>query len=300
MKRYVMTAVLALMVPALPAVASPISLVMDTFTDGGRTDGADLQDVAWYKVQEGAPGGQTLTVQNDAAGIGDGNALAVTHTATDAQRGLLANFSAVTLTSFGDEISLSFDFRILNSPLTNSKEDFRFGLLNSSGTVQNSDQLVDDIADDDIGYYIRASTGTQTEWSYVKERGPPGFLSGNLSQMLADQQLGGINDNLSHTVKMTLTLAEFESTSTPGTFFTGLDVAFVMDEGLAGEISMVEDDRSLATGTTTFNEIGFSSNDDDIDYIIDNVSVIFSPIPEPATMALLGMGVMIVFLRRRR
>ncbi len=283
MRRYVLTAVLAIMVPAIPAVASPIILVEDSFTDGDRTDGADPLDVAWYKVEEGAPGDQTLTVQNDDAGIGGGNALAVTHTATDNRRGMLANFSEVTLATFGDSISLSFDFRLLNNPLTNSKEDFRFGLLNSNGTVQDSDQLTDDIADDDVGYYIRASTGTQTEWSYAKERGTASFMAGgDLSQLLADQQLGGINDNLTHTVTMTLTLAEFESTTEPGTFFSGLDVAFVMDEGLAGEISMVEDDQSMeTTGTATFNEVGFSSHDDDVAFIIDNISVISDIFDEP-------------------
>ena len=282
---------LTAMLLAVPGQANVI-IVEDGFTDGDRTDGADPLDVAWYKVPRDAVerGDLTLTVQNDdgAPGIGSGNALAVTHELTGQRRGMLANFPEVSL-NVGNSISLAFDFRILNDPLTNSKEDFRFGLYNSNGTVVNSDQPNDDMAEDDVGYFIRASTGTETEWSYVKDRGVSSFVGGNdINQLLSDQQLGGINDNLSHSVKMTLTL----------TSASVLDVAFVMDEGLPGEISMIEDDQTLATGTTTFNEIAFSSHDDDIDYIIDNVRVEYSPIPEPATFALLGLG--LALLPRRK
>ena len=244
-------------------------VVNDGFDDGDRTNGADALDVDWWKVQEGTPGDQTLTVKTDdgSPGIGSGNALEVTHVATDNRRAILANFPEVSLTNIGDSIILSFDFRILSS--TNSKEDFRFGILNSNGSVQTSDQLVDDIVDNDTGYYVRASTGSQTEWSYVYDEGPASFLAGTMSQLLPDQQLGGL-DNQPHTAKMTLTLTD-----------SGLDLAFVMDEGLAGEVSMYTN-HTGGSVVTTFNEIGISSNDDDIDYIIDNVVV---GIPDPVVDA---------------
>ena len=249
MKKLVMLLVIALF---LTSVTHAAVVVNDGFDDGGRTNGADALDVDWWTIDGRNPGDQTLTVQTDdgSPGIGSGNALAVTHTATDDRRSILANFADVTLANIGESISLSFDFRILSS--SNSKEDFRFGLYNSNGTVQTSDDLGDSIGDNDTGYYIRASTGSQTEWSYVYDVGPSSFLGGTMDQLLPDQQLGGL-DNESHTVKMILTLTG-----------SGLDAAFIMDEGLAGEISMATDHTDSSV-VTTFNEIGFASNDDDID-----------------------------------
>lgn len=173
----------------------------DGFDDGGRTNGADALDVDWWKVQERNLGDQTLTVQTDdgSPGIGSGNALAVTDVPNDDnRRSIMANIPEISLTNIGDTVVLSFDVRILSS--TNSKEDFRFGILNSNGSVQTSDQLVDDIVDND------------------------------------------------------------------------LDFDFVMDEGLPGEVSMSTDHTNNSV-VTTFNEIGFSSNDDNIEFIIDNVVV---------------------------
>ena len=81
-----------------------------------------------------------------------------------------------------------------------------------------------------------------------------------------DETFGGIADNLLHTIRLTI----FRNLAGEA------EVVMVLDEGTAGEKGM------SGTHSTdpyfTFNEIAFSSNDDDIDYIIDNVVVEFSEI----------------------
>ncbi len=299
MKRHFITAVLAIVVLSVPAVAS-ISLVEDPFTDGGRTNGADALDVAWYTINEGTAGDQTLTVQTDdgSPGIGSGNALAVTHAATDKRRGLVAGFSEVTLSNLGSSLTLEFDFRILNDPLTDSATDFRFGLFNNWGTLVAADLLGDDETDDDQGYFVRASTGTENKWTLTRDKGTSSFMGGNdMSGLLSDTEFGGL-DNESHTARLILTRSLFESSSTPGQWNPGLDIEFVLDEGTTGEKWMIEDHKG-SNVVWTFNEIGFSSHDDDVSYIIDNVNVNYV-VPEPATLSLLALGGISALLKRKR
>jgi hypothetical protein len=301
MKSCSLTTVLAIMVLTVPAVAD-ITVVEDTFTDGGRTNGSDALDVAWYKINESSAGDQTLTVRtdDDIPGIGSGNALEVTHAATDKRRGLLADFSdsEVTLTDLGDWITLELDLRILNDPVTNSARDFRFGLFNNSGTSVVSDLDNDYEADDDQGYFARASTGTEDRWDLTREKGTASFIAGDdLSLILKVTDFGGLADNDTHTAKLILTRAEYESSTTPGQMNPKLDIQFVLDEGTAIEKWLIEDHRG-SSAVYSFNEIGFSSHDDDISYIVDNVTVLTN-VPEPATIILLGLGGLLAARRRK-
>ncbi len=134
-------------------------IVSDPFTDGSRTNptGGDAQGLVYYM---GATWG-TLTVADDTAGIGSGNALLFTPTAAWGKH--LAYFGPATLASPGDSLTLRFDFRFA-SPPTNISAGFRVGLYNSMGTRQSTDTTDTGVPgpgnrSDDVGYGFQSNPG---------------------------------------------------------------------------------------------------------------------------------------------
>ncbi len=252
--------------------AAIVAKVSDGFDDGGLTNGGDALDVPWWKVKDSSGGSLFLTVRTDdgSPGIGSGNALEVEST-SNAHRTIIGDFDdgrEITLSNVGDTVTLSFDFRILNVPPTNSANDYRFGLFNNGGTRVTYDLGGDDtMVDDDPGYNVVLSTGTENSARLYYEGGSSTLLGGNdRSELMEDSSFGGINDNLKHTARLTLTRNE-DAEGNPT-----MDVKFVLDEGTGGEKSMT-DDHTGGNVVFTFNEIGFSNHDDNMDCIIDNVVV---------------------------
>jgi hypothetical protein len=291
----------ALVVAAPGVLAAPI--VQDGFNDGARSNGADPLDADWYRVKYDPTLSGTdsllasVTADNGTPGIGSGNALKIENTTTTGDRHLVANFPACTLLVPGDYVDLTFDFRVLGGPPSTDR-GFRFGLFNSNGSVIGADEKTSSATENDIGYFARISTGANTSATLNKDKGVASFMGGtDLGIILTNSTFGGINDNNRHSAHVTLTLAQFESSTTPGSFYNGLKIAFVLDEGTAGAKSMLEDDKALETGTTTFNEIGFSSYTGGLDLVIDNINI--QGVPEPATLCLLALGGAAVLARRR-
>jgi len=83
----------------------------DPFSDGSwnNTSTGDALGAVWYAGSAG-----TLSIANDAAGIGSGNALRLAGSATGQK--CLAQFHPTTLTEPGDWVRLSFDFRFESKP----------------------------------------------------------------------------------------------------------------------------------------------------------------------------------------
>lgn len=251
-------------------------VVNDGFDDGDRTNGADALDVAWWKVKDSSGGSLFLTVKTDdgSPGIGSGNALEVESTSSN-NRTIAGDFSdrEVTLSNPGDTILLSFDFRILNVPPTNSANDFRFGLFNNGGTVVTADLGGDDtLVDDDRGYNVTLSTGgSQDSARLYNDGGNSTLLGGNdRDELVEDNNFAAIGEgNLKHTARLTLTR------NVNGAGDPTMDVVFVLDEGTAGEKSLAANHTGSTSNPLvfTFNEIGISNHDDSIDCIIDNVVV---------------------------
>lgn len=128
-------------------------LVDDGFTDGGRTNGTDPLDIAWYTI---GAAGSAVGVVSDTV-LGSGSALRLT--ATSYSQGLVGKLpSAVTLND-NESISLSFAYRFTGTLNVNHPGRLRFGLYDSGGTYLASD------ADgsgrtDDVGYYGQTNPGS--------------------------------------------------------------------------------------------------------------------------------------------
>ena len=141
------------------------------FTDGARTNGTDALDTAWYTL--GAP---TISIVNDSAGIGSGNALQLAATGSTG-RGIVAGFPAQTLAD-GDSITLSFNWRFTGTIGLNQANSLRYGLHSSNGTPVTADNTTQ--SDNDKGYFVMTNPGAAGTATTLKREtgGAPGVLGG--------------------------------------------------------------------------------------------------------------------------
>jgi hypothetical protein len=265
---------------ALPFPAAEAATFLDPFTDGNLTAGADNSGLAWYRRSSN----QTLGITNDSAGIGTGNALVLGVVATQVDRPVLGLFSDFTLVNVGDQISLTLDFRLAASPTVNTADGFRFGFYNSNGTLANADGSAN--SDNDFGYQMSFGTGTTAGFNLFEEtnsNGAGGTGSGpdRVSLSPTVNATTSINDTLKHSLVYTVTK-------------TASGVSF----------SASVDGTTLGTGVdntsafVTFNEV-LVDHATPQNYLLDNVTVTTTTVPEPGTFALLGAGLMGLFGWRR-
>ncbi|MES2310415.1 MAG: hypothetical protein V4507_16300, partial [Verrucomicrobiota bacterium] len=128
------------------------SIINDTFTDGGRTNGADLADMNWLMLTTTS----SVAVADDSAGIGSGNALKFSTGGTF--RGLVGLFGSNTQLGVGDTITVSFNYRYNTAP-TSSGAGLRFGIFDDGGTPQTSDGSESGIRFNDAGYGANLNPG---------------------------------------------------------------------------------------------------------------------------------------------
>lgn len=144
--------------------------VNDPYTDGGRTAGADPNDVAWFAV-----GLHTPAVVDDTAGIGSGNALK--QTSTNTFQGLISSFQRFTLAD-GDKLTLFCHWRFSGTTGLNQSKKLRFGLFDSKGTLVTADNSIN--SDTDVGYFTATNPGAVDAAGtfLLREGGDAGFMSG--------------------------------------------------------------------------------------------------------------------------
>jgi len=292
----------AAMLLLLPLVAGAQVFMNDTFTDGGRTDGADTQDVAWYTTSGG-----TLSVANNAI-LGTGNALTFNPRTIDVnaspkyQQRIVGQFgSTATLTNAGDWIKLSFNITVdTNNPLaTASIRTLRFGLFNSNATTFAADAV--DVnrsgnAGNDQGYMAAISVVNSIRGDLLAETATDTtFCGGSPLTVLSNVNLAGINENQSYAIELIVT----RNTS-------AVDSNVSVEYKLGGVSTLINSNYGTATSRFfDFDEVGFAGGVATtpfsfLDYSIDNVVV--ETIPEPATMSILAMGTLLLtrFQRRRK
>lgn len=111
------------------------TIVSDSFTDGDRSNaiGGDPLGAVWY--QSGTTP-DAVSIVDDSAGIGSGNALRVEPPGNFYK--MITFFTATTLAAAGETIRVTFDYRFPTAPLS-AGGGFRVGLGHSAGTQQSSD-----------------------------------------------------------------------------------------------------------------------------------------------------------------
>lgn len=257
---------------------------VDPFTDGVLVGGTDNSGLDWYRRSAN----QSITIVDDSAGIGTGNALKLTITnGTQIDRAVIGLFSAFTLANVGDQISLAFDFRLEATPTVNTADGFRFGFYNSNGSVVATNGGTE--SDNDFGYQATIGTGTTPGFNLNKETnsGAGGLGSNNPNadrNSLSPTVLNtvAINDTLKHSATFTITRTA---------------------SGVSLSSSVDGQELGTATNTTspffTFDEVVFNHATPQ-NFFLDNVNVTTTVVPEPTSTLLIGLGAAGLLMRRRR
>jgi hypothetical protein len=271
------------------ALLSPVgrlgaAVLIDPFADGALVGGSDNSGLDWYRRSSN----QVISIMDDAAGIGSGNALRLTIPGgTQIDRAVLGSFSAFSLVNVGDKLSLSFDFRFEVNPTVNTPDGFRFGFYNSNGSLVTADATTQ--SDNDFGYQVSIGTGSSAGFDIKKETnvGAGGTGSDNPTPDRATigptlASTGSINNTLKHTGSFTITRSA-----------TGVTFSAALDGTTLGAGS------NNTAPFLTFDEVMISHGTPQA-FRIDNVNVTTESVPEPATMGLLGVGIAGLCGRRKR
>jgi hypothetical protein len=293
----------AAMLLLLPLVAGAQVYMNDTFTDGGRTNGADALDAAWYTTSGG-----TLSVANNPT-IGSGNAMTFNPQTVDVnnkspkyQQRIVGQFgSTASLTNAGDWIKLSFDVLVdTNNPISTANiRTFRFGLFDSQGTTFSADAVdvnSSSFAGNDKGYMAAISVSPSVRGDLLAETASDvTFCGGSPLTILSNTSLAGISEITKYSMSLIITRLTSAADSNVSVEYTldGVSTLLNSSYGTSTSRFFSFDEVGIAGGvaTTPFSYL---------DYTVDNVKV--ETIPEPATMSILAMGTLLLtrFQRRRK
>jgi hypothetical protein len=268
------------------AAQAQVTLINDSFNDGGRTDGADPLDAQWHLISSNAVTASTafnrLTLTSTDAGITHPHA--ITH------------FTPTSL-GVGETLALSFDFNSIKTSANNNNR-IRFGFYNSAGTQQNSDLLSTDVGtlyQDDLGYSV---------WAPRNITGSPVALYARNTDATANTTPISLTAN---TAIPGATTNAVEDTSAP-TFSASASLS--MTRTILGYDYTVNYGATSFSGSiTTVTTFSFDMLDiwsiNDINsgnsFAIDNVLLSYTAIPEPSAFAVLaGLATLAACVARRR
>jgi hypothetical protein len=200
--------------------------------------------------------------------------------------------ATLSLVNPGDSITLSGQVE-LNGNVNNSNLQLRFGLLNDNGSSGDTGWL---------GYLVAFPNASGQNVLYLRNNPNTGVFGsgtgatteGGAGSSFSGSVVPGTND-----FSMTITLDNATSdtitwnvANVAGTYsFSGsyTDTSVSTEGGLTFDQVGFLAGGSTWTSASTFDQIAFN-----------DVAVEFTPVPEPTTLALGGLGALCLMLRRRR
>lgn len=273
----------------LIAVAVLCCVISSSYSQAGTIYSEDFEGTGGtvptnWAPQTGSTGTATLTIVDESAGIGTGDALNIDATT---RGGTIGMFPATEINDIGDVIELSFDIRLTSFP--NNSGGLRFGLHGTNAPFAS-------------GYRISVGTGANVPSTDITvENGTSDVLfGGNGTRVtLSTANANGINDNDTHSMLLRVERTALDEVEIEvfqdGVSSTGAPVAFQSTDILTGS------NAGSYPIKTAFDMITFSTNGG-VTGNVDNFLVTVNGVPEPSTIALWagGLACMVVCHRRRK
>jgi|GEM_PF-1656510 len=317
---YTTAALAAAAMLAAPALGQ-VTVIENDFANGNPLEGAGPLESPFFTTSSGSG----LASDNGTPGVLD-------FASGTSGRSVHTLFAPQTLANAGDVLTVSYTF---TTPATvGTNEDFRVGLFNTDGAAGFN---VDISASSGTPDPILNIPGVSGEFDINTADADFAIRSLNINNI--EIGADGPNPDDPATGRLLTTTDGFDflesgpnngfaidaNTSYTGTFELELDasggvivtqtlVGGAINEAFTSSVLAIADDVTageVGINTTTFDFLGFSVSggafgsvndagvaDNGIDFT--NVSVAFTPVPEPASMALLAGGAMMLAGRRRK
>lgn len=272
------------------ALLAQTILVSDSFVDGSRFAGADPFDTSWYMSHpDHHLGGTAPGIGTDNNAPLSGNALGFGGTSTYAYG--VGSFTPAALAVPGDSVTMTMSFAVQGATAANALYGPILGLFHDGGTPLQNDitALAGQATHNDVGYELIYERGLSGNLFLVPIDNAAGFTSdfayGPRTPALTWNLGLTASDTGGHTLSLTLILAG-----------NGTDLIAVPTlDGFTGTPQIL---TGANVPTTTFNEALISTWSGSTGFL-DNVNVVFVPVPEPVSWALLTGGLGVAWMARR-
>lgn len=290
---------------AMAPTARAAMIVDDSWVDAGRNNGADPLDSNWWTSAASAG----IEVSAGSLGLVTG---------ATAGRGIHTVFPTQTLANVGDALIARYTFTTPATVTAGGSGAFRVGLFDTLGRAGldadissssgSPNSLYGYFATSTVGlpgYMLDMDVGTGTEDlnfrqldTPVAASTPTGRLMGTTTGFTSISPSGPdgaftFAANTTYTGSMKLTRISATDMQITGTLNLATHtVTDAFDSTSVGMLAFWVNSATFGSSTTP------NTADNGIDF--SNVQIEFIPIPEPTTLAMLGMATLFLAVRRRR